>query len=166
MTSAIDKDDFDFENVNYRPEFSFPDHMPTIGADRMLFHFSNSLENRAVLLGTRSNFSTYLIDTSIKAKIPSDAFRQEKIAHWKSEHAHAKKWAFIEGGMGILLATGGVQMAAMTGFAAVLGVCSIAATFFGVANCFKMNRASHPLHPASIRPARQIKCSIEHGKFS
>lgn len=157
MTSAIDRDDFDFENVKYRPELSFPDHMPTIGADRMLFHFSNSLENRAVLLGSQSNFSTYLIDTSIKAKIPSENFRQEKIDHWKTEHTQAKKWAWLEGVSGIL-AAGAIGFFAMTNMTRMaLGVCSIGLLTFAGMNIFSQaKKAKHQIDGWSTNPLAEI----------
>lgn len=159
MTSAVDRDDFDFENSKYRPLFSTPDLYPSIGAAWMENHFKNPLENRVAQLSSDAQYSTYLIDTSIKARIPSENYRQEKVSHWTSVHGAVKQWAWIEGGLGALLAVaaaGAAFHSAAPIAIAALGVCSVASLVFMSMNISKTREASRQIAGWSVNPLEKI----------
>src|SRR3990167_9483889 len=122
MVSAIDQDDFDFKNSKYSRLFSTPDLYPSIAPSWMENHFKNPLENRVAIISTEGSFTTYLIDTAIKAKIPSEAFREEKVSHWKERHGTAKKWAWLEGIFGTTAGALALGAAGAGPAAVVLGV--------------------------------------------
>ncbi len=159
MVSAIEKEDYDFENSKYRPLFSTPDLYPSIGATWMENHFKNPLENRVAKISTDTQHDTYLIDTTIKAKIPSETFRQEKVNHWKAEHNTVKQWAWIEGGLGALLA-GGTAVAATNSAAPLvivaLGVTTVASLVFMALNISKTHDASRQIAGWSANPLEKI----------
>src|SRR3569832_2105678 len=149
MVSAIDQDDFDFKNSKYRPLFSTPDFCPSMAPYWMENHFKDPLENRAAIISSEGNFTTYLIDTTIKAKIPSAAFREEKVSHWKERNGTAKKWAWLEGIFcGACGTTAGILALGVAGAgpaAIVLGVASIAASILMGRNIYKAYEASRQI---------------------
>ncbi len=163
MTTAIGKDDFDFENVKYQPEISFPNTVPQVRADYMeAFMQHNTLAGRAIPAASMfpdPNHSTYVIDTCIRVKVPSDAFRDEKAKYWNEKHETAKKWAWIEGGVAALTVLGAVGIAAMEIMpvaAVAFGIASVATIFFCGRNISRASEASHQIEGWQASPLEKL----------
>ncbi len=95
MTAVTEsKEDLYFDNQKYRPEIT------PVGGNigwnvSKLATDQDTLEKRVVLLTSNDKSSTYHIDASIQAKVPSDLFRQRMADYWKSQKSSSLTAAWI-----------------------------------------------------------------------
>lgn len=159
MTSAIDKNDFDFENIKYRPEISMPQSLPQIRADQMASYMSNNtLDSRSEPIPTShydQNKTVYRVDV-LRVKIPSEIFREEKAKYWEEERSQARTWGWIEGGLTVAFAAGAFVLKANPYVAGALGVAAVASLLFSAMNFTYASKASHQIDGWKTNPLEKI----------
>jgi hypothetical protein len=151
-----DNDEYDAKNSKYQSSVFLNSQTHPISPEQLQHMTLGPLVSRVVEFVYADRSADYTIDSCIRVRAPSWAFRQECITHWNDAKATLKNVTWMNGAALVLSGAGALFSLANPFLLTIFGVTAVVTSIFVGLGFHKISKANEQIAAWSIDPAEVV----------